>query len=411
MRLVPQVYRGSRTRRFVLLPACALALTIAVMMFLAYFPFDWNPPHTIDNDVTRTAQGDLRFGEHNAARSSRSPEWLIAAQSAERLTIDVEARPQFPQRNTPAPIMMLARDFWHTSFAIGQDETSLVLWVRRTGSTANGDPPFTVPDAFRPNHWTRVKVGITGARLVAIVDGKVRLRESLPTGTLSTWTSGRIALGDEIHGGNGWSGDIRRAVVTSVGGSLDYVRPGALFIPPSYLYFPDHITPFPPPAAIEWFILVLHLFSFILVGFLLMWISRPAFESTIRDDHGVRSRCGACPGEVPLRRQAYVGGRLGGAARRRPCRRHAWALGATSGDAESSGVARWSRYVGGNGQMSLSRFLQSANCPSGGAARVDNPRASRIRDLLPATTITRGAQLVRSPDGPARLVRTSQPRG
>ena len=157
MRLVPQVYRGSRTRRFVLLPACALALTIAVMMFLAYFPFDWNPPHTIDNDVTRTAQGDLRFGEHNAARSSRPPEWLIAAQSAERLTIDVEARPQFPQRNTPASIMMLARDFWHTSFAIGQDETSLVLWVRRTGSTDNGDPPFTVPDAFRPNHWTRVK--------------------------------------------------------------------------------------------------------------------------------------------------------------------------------------------------------------------------------------------------------------
>ena len=111
-----------------------------------------------------------------------------------------------------------------------------------------------------------------------IVDGKVRLRESLPTGTLSTWTSGRIALGDEIHGGNGWSGDIRRAVVMTVGGSLDYVRPGALFIPPSYLYFPDHITPFPPPAAIEWFILVLHLFSFILVGFLLMWTSRPAFR-------------------------------------------------------------------------------------------------------------------------------------
>jgi VanZ family protein len=253
-------------------------LTIAALMILAYFPFDWNPPHTVRNDVTRTSQGDLRFGEHNAARSAGSPEWLSAAQSAERLTIDVEARPQFPQRHTPASIMMLARDFWHTSFAIGQDDTSLALWVRRTGSNDNGDPPFTVPDAFRPNHWTRVQVGIVGIRLTVIVDGKVRLHENLPSGTLSTWSSGRIALGDEVHGGNGWSGEIRRAEVTTDGDSIDYVRPGALLVPPSYFYFPDHVTPFPPPAASEWFILVLHFLSFIPVGFLLIWISRPALR-------------------------------------------------------------------------------------------------------------------------------------
>jgi hypothetical protein len=245
------------------------------MTILAYFPFDWNPPHTISNDVTRTAQGDLRFGEHNSARSSGSPEWLTAAQSAERLTIDLEARPQFPQLQ-PASIMMLASDFWHTSFAIGQDETDLVLWVRRTGSSDNGDPPFTVPDVFRPNHWTSVRVGIVGERLTVIVDGKARLHESLPSGTLRNWRSGRIALGDEVHGGNGWSGEIRRAQVATVGDSIDYVRPGALLVPPSYFYFPDHITPFPPPVASEWFILVLHLLSFVLVGFLLVWSGRPA---------------------------------------------------------------------------------------------------------------------------------------
>jgi VanZ family protein len=253
-------------------------LTIAIMTILAYFPFDWNPPHTISNDVTRTAQGDLRFGEHNAARSSGTPEWLIAAQSAERLTIDLEARPQSTQHQPPTSIMMLASDFWHTSFAIGQDGTGLVLWMRRTGSSDNGDPPFTVPDVFRPNHWTIVQIGVVGARLTVVVDGRVRVRESLPSDTLRTWSGGRVALGDEVHGGNGWRGEIRRAQVTTVGDSINYVQPGALLVPPSYFYFPDHITPFPPPAAIEWFILVLHFLSFVSVGFLLMWISRPAFR-------------------------------------------------------------------------------------------------------------------------------------
>ena len=108
------------------------------------------------------------------------PGMAVAAQAAGRLTIDLEARPRFPQHHPPAPIMMLARDFWHTSFAIGQDEKDLLLWVRRAGSTANGEPPFSVADVFRQNHWTKVKVEIVGARLAVFVDGKARLCENFP---------------------------------------------------------------------------------------------------------------------------------------------------------------------------------------------------------------------------------------
>jgi VanZ family protein len=170
---------------------------------------------------------------------------------------------------------MLARDYWHTSFAIEQDDTNLVLWLKRSGSTDNGDPPFTVADVFRRNHWSRVGVRIAGMRLAVIVDGKVRLNEDLPSNPLSSWHNGRIALGNEVHGGNGWSGEIRRAEVTTVGNSIDYVRSEALRLPRSYFYLPDHITPFPPPTTGEWFILVLHLLSFIVVGFLIMWTRRP----------------------------------------------------------------------------------------------------------------------------------------
>jgi VanZ family protein len=254
-----------------------LAFTIAVLAVLAYFPFDWDPPHIVRNTVTRSREGYLRFGEENFARSSGAPGWLVAAQDVGRLNIDLEARPQFPQQNVPASIMMLARDYWHTSFAIAQSDSTLLLWLRRAGSTENGDPPFTVPGVFRPHHWSRVGVQIAGEHLAVIVDGVVRLNESsLPSNPLSTWHGGRIALGNEVHGGKGWSGEIRRAEVSTVGGSIDYVRTGALVIPRSYFYLPDHIAPFPPPTTGERLILVLHLLSFVVVGFLAVWIRRPA---------------------------------------------------------------------------------------------------------------------------------------
>ena len=268
---------NSRTGRIVRIPALMLAFTVAFLAFVAYFPFDWDPPHIVRNDVTRTREGNLRFGERNFARSSGSPGWLGAAQQAGHIAIDLDAMPQFPQRE-PASIMMLARNFWHTSFALGQNDANLVLWLKRPGSTDNGDPPFTIPDVFRPNHWTRVQVEVVGTRLMVIVDGKVRLDESLPPGTLSSWQGGLVALGNEVHGGRGWRGEIRRAEVTTEGTTIDYVRPGSLRVPSSYLYLPDHVAPFPPPTPGEWVALVFHLLSFIVVGLLLVWIRWPPFR-------------------------------------------------------------------------------------------------------------------------------------
>lgn len=253
-----------------------LALTVVVLALVAYFPFNWDPPHIVRNDVTKTSQGTLRFGARNFARSKGSLEWLAAAQKAGHLTIDLEALPYFPQRNEAASIMMLAQDFWNTSFAIGQDDANLVLWLKRPGSTDNGDPPFAIPDVFRPGHWTRAQVEIVGTRLRVYVDGKVRLDENLPPDTLSSWHGGRVALGDEVHGGKGWGGEIRRAEVTTDGTTTDYIRSQALRVPSSYFYLPDHVAPFPPPTVREWLALGLHLLSFIVVGLLVVWARRPA---------------------------------------------------------------------------------------------------------------------------------------
>jgi len=69
----------------------------------------------------------------NNARMAGSPAWLDAVRTSGIVQIRLEVPPQsLPEQ---ASIMMLASDFWHTDFAIAQDHSSLLVWLRRPGRT------------------------------------------------------------------------------------------------------------------------------------------------------------------------------------------------------------------------------------------------------------------------------------
>jgi len=96
--------------------------------------------------------------------------------------------------------MMLASDFWDTDFAIGQDHSDLLVGLRRPGSDANGNPPFTVAGVIRPQRWNSVDVVLRPGEISIGVDGRTRLTEHLPANSLQGWGPGQISLGDEVHG-------------------------------------------------------------------------------------------------------------------------------------------------------------------------------------------------------------------
>src|SRR5690606_29530607 len=154
----------------------------------------------------------------------------------------------------------------------------LMLWLRRDGSTVDGTPAFTVHDAFVPGRWTTVRVTVNARTVRVDVDGTTRVSTLIPDGSLRTWTAGRIVLGDEVNGGRGWRGGSGRAEVATPEVSVDYVSPGTLSVPRTYLHLPDHVAPFPPTHGAEWAILAMHLASFVPVGFLLAWSRRPALR-------------------------------------------------------------------------------------------------------------------------------------
>jgi len=241
---------------------------VLVLVVFAYFPFAWSPAR---NQVTRTAEGSLRFGQLNYARTSGTPAWLNDVRTSGRIQIQLEASPQSLRQN--ASMMMLASHYWDTDFAIGQDRSDLMVWLRRPGSDPNGDPPFVIRGVLQPQRWTNVDLILLRGDLRIDVGGRTRLTEHLPADSLQTWGQGQIALGDEVQGGGPWQGQIRLARVRCPGYAVDYVRPGALSIPVSYRY--SHIEPFPPRDPKTWLTTFLHMLLFIPVGFLIVFIRRP----------------------------------------------------------------------------------------------------------------------------------------
>ena len=110
-----------------------------LLVVTAYFPFRWDPPRMVRNQVTRSADGSLRFGEMNAARTPATPPWLSEVRTSGFVQIQLDVRPAVTaSQNSQASMMMLASDFWHTDFAIVQDHSDVLVWLRRPGSDIGG---------------------------------------------------------------------------------------------------------------------------------------------------------------------------------------------------------------------------------------------------------------------------------
>ena len=230
---------------------CRIALVAVTLLLIviSYYPFAWDPPRTVRNEVVRNSDGSLRFGEMNNARTPGTPAWFEEVRTSGVLQIRLEFDPDSLREN--ASIMMLASNFFTTDFAIVQDHSDLLLYLRRPGLDANGDPPFAVDGLLRSQQWNRVDIVLQHHDIRIAVDGATQLIEAVPADSARVWSQGRIALGDEVQGGGPWQGTIRVAQVRTAGSVVDYIRPGALSIPRSYFYFPDHLLPFPPRVSIS----------------------------------------------------------------------------------------------------------------------------------------------------------------
>jgi hypothetical protein len=268
--------RGEHIHRWATTRACggsALVAVVLVLVVIAYYPFAWSPPRKVDNGVTRNADGSLQFGDMNYARTLDTPRWVPEARESSTIRIQLEVNPQ--SGHEQASMLMLATDYSHGDFSIQQYDSYLLVWLRRPGSDITGHPPIAVAEALQPQRWNRVDLTLVRGDLTIAVEGTPRLTQHLSPDALHSWGAGQIALGDEVQGGDPWRGQIRVARVRTAGYDIDYVRPGALAIPRSFVYLPDHLEPFPPVSWAQWLRTFLDMLSFIPLGFLIVVSRRP----------------------------------------------------------------------------------------------------------------------------------------
>jgi hypothetical protein len=158
----------------------------------------------------------------------RSPGTLIWAGpdidfGPEAIAIHILLKSYFSYQTGPARILTISRDHYHSNLTIGQDDSSLVIRLRRERDEFLGVPPFVVRDVFRdPNVLTSIEVEVLQDKLDVYVNSELRLSQSLHTSPFRFWDpSYRIALGNEHTWERPWLGEIHSARIRAAAQEID----------------------------------------------------------------------------------------------------------------------------------------------------------------------------------------------
>lgn len=218
---------------------------------LALFPFRFDPPRPVTNDVTRTDSGSLVFGEHNRARSHGRPAWVDMAALGSSVRVSLSVRTHDVGQTGPARILSLARGPDQAALTIAQDAADIVVRVRRPGSLPDGRPPLVVRDVLSGDRWTDVVVHIHG-RAVQVDAANQTRRVVAPGAVTSTWDDQRtrVALGSEPQGSKPWRGEVRAADILVGDHTHDLLSEQVLETPTRYWYIPDRGWQDPAPQSL-----------------------------------------------------------------------------------------------------------------------------------------------------------------
>ena len=268
------------TRRWVL-------KLLAAAILLAYplaglYPYRWESPELQANMLQALPDGNLRFAAPGPgiARTPQPPQWAGEARRAHRFDVALSVYSHAADQSGPARILTLSRNPSLRNFTIAQDGRDLVVRIRTTKHDLNGIPQYRVRDVFGAERWTDIRIGVDADSLYAEVDGVPRLRDKLPQAPLRNWDlSYRLALGNELTGNRPWLGEIRRAVVATAEGAVDYIQPGALEIP-AQLISADEPPVLAPFQDVEPWDAAINVLGFLPLGLVFgLWVRRQGWAT------------------------------------------------------------------------------------------------------------------------------------
>lgn len=206
---------------------------LAAYVIVGLAPFDWQPPHRLDNGAEVVGQ-QLRFASPGIAWS-QSPDWITAAIENEQIVVGLRVRSLVTAQSGPARIFTISTDSGARNLTLGQEGDGLAVRVRTPATSWNGKPESIVPGVFSTSDWCDLKLAIHGRQLDVWVNDAPSLQQQLAAEPFSNWNPGfDLALGNELSGDRPWLGEISRATVTVAGQDFDYLQQQNLQLPRQY---------------------------------------------------------------------------------------------------------------------------------------------------------------------------------
>ena len=141
----------------------------------------------------------------------------------EQIAIRLVLRSYFSSQTGPARILTISDDHYHSNLTIGQQDSHLIVRLRRERDQLLGVPPFVVREIFREaNALTSIELEVLQNKLDVYVNNELRLSQSLRTSPFRFWDSRYgIALGNEHTWERPWLGEIHSARVTTAAQDID----------------------------------------------------------------------------------------------------------------------------------------------------------------------------------------------
>jgi hypothetical protein len=165
--------------------------------------------------LVRRQSGVIQLqGKTSVATQSKPDKPSRSIKKSGQMTIEVWLTPGNLTQAGPARIVTLSTDTSNRNFTLGQDKDRIDVRLRTTKTDKNGLP--SLASAKKSLRKSLTHVVFTRAR-----DGKTRLfldgkkaAEGAAKGDFSNWDgNARLAIGDEVSGGRGWTGKLHRVAI------------------------------------------------------------------------------------------------------------------------------------------------------------------------------------------------------
>lgn len=205
-------------------------------VFLALYPFDWDPPTRLGNAAKFNASGNLEFRSAGTMLASEPPAWLDTVGESGTFSLRLRVRPFAVLPGKPDRIFSLSKDHIVQSLMLGQDADELVLRLIGHNDDRRHRYVTHVRDVFVTDEWRQIDLDIQDGRLQVRIDDTLVLDKNLAErNSPRNWNrSHLLALGNEHTGQRPWLGEIAEARIEVGERQDDLLRSGALRIPAEF---------------------------------------------------------------------------------------------------------------------------------------------------------------------------------